>query len=299
MSEEDILISVVVPTCRRPALLGRCLDALMAQEFPAGAYEILVCDDAGCPRTRQMIESLRGLPGPEVRYLLVEETHGPAAARNLGWRNARGAIIAFTDDDTVAEPDWLAHGLRALRPGVAAVAGRILMPLPDTPTDYERDQHGLTRSEFVTANCFVRRQALEAVGGFDTRYRLAWREDSDLHFALLDHGFEVDRAPLACVVHPLRDFPFGAGLGMQRKVMYDMLLSRKYPYLYRARIRRQPPWRYLGITTALIVALAAAAAGSAPLALAAGTVWLLLTGGFSWSACAALPGARATCSSWL
>ncbi len=85
---------------------------------------------------------------------------------------------------------------------------------------------------------------------------------------------------------------------MQRKVMYDMLLYRKYPYLYRARIRKRPPWRYVGITLALAVALVAAAAGSAPLALAAGTVWLLLTASFFLGACAAPPSARATCSNW-
>ena len=58
-------------------------------------------------------------------------------------------------------------------------------PCRDRPTDYERDAAGLEGAEFVTANCFCRRDVLEAVGGFDERFAAAWREDSDLHFTLL------------------------------------------------------------------------------------------------------------------
>lgn len=277
MSRQHILISVVVPTFHRPDLLACCLEALLAQEFPPHAYEILVCDDAASPVTELQVRALGNGSRPALRYLPVPAPHGPAAARNLGWLCARGEIVAFTDDDTMAARDWLGQGLRALRPEVAAVVGRVEMPLPAMPTDYERDQHGLTTAEFVTANCFLRKQTLEAVGGFDTRYRLAWREDSDLHFALLAHGYAVARAPLARVQHPLRAAPFCGGLRMQRKVMYDVLLYRKYPHLYRARIRRQPPWHYLGITLILAAAIVAAAAGQAAAALALGAVWLALT----------------------
>jgi hypothetical protein len=63
------------------------------------------------------------------------------------------------------------------------------------PTDYERDAHGLERSEFVTANCFVSKRGLERLGGFDERFPLAWREDSDLHFRLLRVGARLAHAP--------------------------------------------------------------------------------------------------------
>src|SRR5690606_26512499 len=139
-------------------------------------------------------------------------------ARNEGWRNARGPVIAFTDDDTVPDAGWLAAGLAAMVDGVAAVTGRIEMPLPAKPSDIEVDAAGLTRAEFVTANCFVRRDVLEEVNGFDERFSMAWREDSDLHFNLLERGHKIVRAPDALVVHPLRDMRFAAGIGMQKKV---------------------------------------------------------------------------------
>ena len=277
-------VSVVVPTYKRPALLARCLAALSRQDFPRDAYEVLVCDDAASAATRRQVEGLRREWGgmPALRYLPVSGTRGPAGARNLGWRGAKAEIIAFTDDDTIAHPDWLRHGVRALDADVAAVTGETDMPLPDPPHDYERDAAGLTRAEFITANCFVKRSALVAVGGFDPRYTMAWREDSDLHFALLDHGMAVRRARHARVTHPLRPAGFAAGLGMQKKVMFDMLLRRKYPLLYRSRIRARPPRFYLAVTASLVCALALAALGWRAGAMAALAVWLGLTALFFW-----------------
>jgi len=279
---QPLAVSVVVPTRGRPQLLERCLQALLAQRFPAEAYEIIVCDDGADPLTRRQVQALDAPDGNGVRlrYLAATDTDGPAAARNLGWRNARGPVIAFTDDDTMAAPDWLAEGLRALRPGVQAVAGAIDMPIPEVPTDYERDAAGLARAEFVTANCFVRRSALEAAGGFDPRYTMAWREDSDLHFAMLERGMDVARAPRARVLHPVRSAPFAAGLRMQKKVMFDVLLYRKYPRLYRARIRRGPPWFYLAGVLSLAGAVAAGLAGRGVACAALGMVWLGLTAWF-------------------
>jgi glycosyltransferase involved in cell wall biosynthesis len=273
------LVSVVVPTYKRPELLSRCLEALANQRFPKDQYEVLVCDDAASPATRRQVEALQAQWSgrPALRYLPVVGSRGPAGARNLGWRNARGEIIAFTDDDTIAQPDWLGHGVLAMRPHLAAVTGVTEMPLPDPPSDYERDAAGLTRSEFITANCFVRRTALMVVGGFDPRYTMAWREDSDLHFALLDHGFSVQRAPDARVLHPMRPVRFAAGLGMQKKVMFDMLLRKKYPLLYRSRIRAHPPRFYLGVTLAAVAAVALALSGYFGAALAAAGAWLALS----------------------
>ena len=84
------------------------------------------------------------------------------------------------------------------------MGGRIRMPIPSEPTDYERDANGLERAEFVTANCFGASVGLERLSGFDEGFRLAWREDSDLHFRLLRIGARLVHAPRAVVVHPVR-----------------------------------------------------------------------------------------------
>ncbi|NGM86613.1 glycosyltransferase [Parapusillimonas sp. SGNA-6] len=272
-------VSVVVPTYLRPDLLERCLSALLRQSLAPEAYEIIICDDGPSKAVRDVVVAARtgSGDGPAIRYIPVEGTQGPAGARNQGWRAAQAPIVAFTDDDTIPAPGWLEGGLEAMSTGADAAVGRIQMPLPPRPTDVERDAARLTEAEFVTANCFVRRDALQRVGGFDERFTLAWREDSDLHFSLLERGCLVVKAPGALVVHPPRPAPFAASLGMQKKVMFDVLLYRKYPDLYRQRIRRRPPWFYLAVSLSLLLGVCAALAGWHRLAVAGLGAWLLLS----------------------
>jgi glycosyltransferase involved in cell wall biosynthesis len=276
------IISVVIPTWRRQRLLRRCLDAVLAQRYAAERYEIIVCDDGPDTATRAVVETLCAIHrnGPRIRYLPVTATQGPAAARNAGWRAARGAIIAFTDDDTLPDADWLAAGERALHSGADAAAGRLVVPLRAAPTDYERDAAGLARSEFVTANCFVRRRALEKVGGFDERFTAAWREDSDLQFSLLEAGACIVRAGDAVVQHPVRPACWGASIGQQRKARFNALLYKKHPTLYRARIARRPPWLYYGIVAALAAAVYGGHRNGFAGAAVPFGVWALLSGCF-------------------
>lgn len=270
--------SIVIPTYRRPDLLARCLDAVCKQSFSHGRYEVVVADDAASSETEQLVDEFGKRSACLVRYVAVAGTHGPAAARNAGWRQSRGAIIAFTDDDCIPDPDWLAAGVACLEeaPDRAAAWGRLEMPLPPRPTDYERDASGLASAVFVTANCFVRKAALAKVGGFDERFQVAWREDSDLYYSLLERGLVVVHQPNALVVHPIRSAPWGVSLSQQRKSSFDMLLYQKHPALYRQHV---PPFPalYLWIALAGIGAVTAALAGQGGWAAIAAAAWLVLT----------------------
>jgi GT2 family glycosyltransferase len=279
-------VSVVVPTCGRRELLQRCLRALIAQHMEPHRYEIVVVDDAPAAcrgRTRELVEQYAAQAAGQERrivYLANPGPHGPAAARNRGWRAARGAVIAFTDDDTVPAPDWLRHGLAAMEEGVDVVCGRVVMPLPDTPTDYERDASRLESAEFVTANCLCRRSALERLGGFDEQFRFAWREDSDLHFRLIKAGMRIARAQHAVVVHPVRAAGWAVSLSQQKKIQFDALLYKKHPRLYRERIRAAPRWDYYLIVAALALGLGATLAQQWHFALAALALWLGMSARF-------------------
>lgn len=275
-------VSVVVPTYRRPELLARCLAALDAQELDPAAYEVIVADDAACEGTCKQVRTAAARSRAALRYVPVSGSHGPAAARNAGWRAARGDIIAFTDDDCIPDPRWLVEAVRAFEVDATAAAatGKVVVPLPARPTDYERDTAGLEGAEFVTANCFCRRAALARLGGFDERFTAAWREDSDLHFALLEHGARIVRVPTAVVVHPVRPAPWGVCLRQQRKSLFDALLYKKHPALYRAHIRPGCPWNYYAILLALGTGLVSVGLGTVGLTAAAALVWAGLTAHF-------------------
>ncbi|HEX6540150.1 MAG TPA: glycosyltransferase [Ktedonobacterales bacterium] len=295
------LVTVVVPTYRRAELLSRCLRALVAQDLPAHDFEVVVADDAACESTCYLLTlwAIRaGKHGLCLRYIPVTGIHhGPAAARNAGWRVARGRIIAFTDDDCIPAPDWLRTGLAAFGPltghdegacgatwpcpdgseRVDGVCGRIVVPLPERPSDYQRNAGQLAHAEFVTANCFYRREALAAVVGFDERFTQAWREDSDLHFRLMRQGARLVAAPHAIVTHPVRPAPWGISVRQQRKSMYNALLYKKHPDLYRKYIQSAPPWHYYATVGALGCAMLGLLARHRSLTPLATGLWLVLT----------------------
>jgi GT2 family glycosyltransferase len=274
---DGLAVSVVVPTCGRPELLRRCLAAVCDQSLAGARYEVIVVDDRPRLLTAYIVAMSQGRAGPLLVYLPNHGRHGPAAARNLGWRAARSGLVAFTDDDTVADADWLREGLAALDSDTGALCGRVVVPLPSLPSDYERDANRLELSEFVTANCFCRKTVLERAGGFDERFRMAWREDSDLHFRLLDMGVRVGHAPQSVVVHPVRPAPWGVSLLQQRKIMFDALLQKKHPRHYRLKIRPHPRWDYHATLALLLAAGGGLAADSAAVAALASAGWLGLT----------------------
>jgi O-antigen biosynthesis protein len=111
--------SVVVCTRHRADSLARCLLALTVLEHPS--YEVIVVDNSIGERE---VASLAAKAG--ARYI-VEPREGLSRARNVGARAAQGEIIAYIDDDAVAEPTWLsAHAAALEDPGLAATTGRIL-----------------------------------------------------------------------------------------------------------------------------------------------------------------------------
>jgi GT2 family glycosyltransferase len=252
---------------------------MLRQSLEHQRYEIIVADDGASSATRAQVERFHSRRQAVVRYVPVQgDPHGPAAARNAGWRIAAAPLIAFTDDDTVPAREWLERGLHAFTDeAIAAVSGRIVVPLRDSPTDYERDAAGLETAGFVTANCFVRREALKAVGGFDEHFALAWREDTDLYFRLLESGRLVAYAPESVVVHPVRAESWGVSLSQQRKASYDALLYKKHPGLYAEHVRPGRPVIYYPIVGCLLAIVLGVARQEATMTALAAFTWITLT----------------------
>ena len=266
-------VTIVIPTRGRPALLRRCLRALARQTYPCNRYDVVVVEDGGPGSAKAVVEKvLASQPWLTIHYSYVNST-GPAAARNAGWRLASGEIIGFTDDDAVPHPGWVEQAIRAFSGGADAVSGRTIVPISRRPTDYERNTKKLETAPFVTCNAFCRRDLLERIGGFDTRFTRAWREDSDLQFALLQAGATIVRAEDAIVYHPVRPGTPLISLRQQSNQFFDALLYRKHPAHFRTYIRRHPPGGYYAITAGQLVSLASLVLSQPHLAALATAVW--------------------------
>lgn len=198
--------SVVVPSYDRPERLRDCLAALMrSQGVP---FEVVVVDD-GSPVPLAPVCA----PFGERVRVLRQPNAGPAGARNAGAAAARGAFLAFTDDDCRPEPGWLA-ALMARHGGEEGrlVGGRVVNLLPDNPyaaasqslCDFLYDAWGAeagTMPFFTSNNIGCSASRFAAIGGFDVTFPLAAAEDRDFGMRWRAAGGELVFAPDAVVGH--------------------------------------------------------------------------------------------------
>lgn len=107
---EEALVSVIIPTYRRAALVPRAIESVRRQSY--GNLEILVVDDGSPDDTAAVV---RAVPDFRIRYLRHECNKGLPAARNTGIQAARGEYIAFIDDDDEWRSDKVEKQVRALQ----------------------------------------------------------------------------------------------------------------------------------------------------------------------------------------
>ncbi|MBO0937086.1 glycosyltransferase [Fibrella sp. HMF5335] len=274
----DPYFTVVLPTTQSDQLT-QCLHALHAQTLSPDQFEIVVVDDRNQPETAAAVAAFSRESRMEIRYLAQASRQGLSAARNRGWRAARGQFIAFTDADCLPQPTWLAAAQGMFRRGAQVVTGSVRVVAPRQPGQ-PRPQTVPDITELSTANCFCQKMALQRAGGFEETFDLAWREDLDLQFKFLEIGIPILRCPEAVVVQPMRPMSWYASLNNERKNRYDALLYKRHPELVRQRVHRseaQVARQYLTVT-GLVVALLSAAVGYWPVALLGLAVWLFCTG---------------------
>lgn len=279
--------AVVVPTIGRPSL-RTCLEALAAATaaVPGPVRVVLVHDRPGpdgAPPTLDVPPALR-----PVTTVVAGAARGPAAARNTGAR-AAGPVpwIVFLDDDVVPGPGWgedLARDLMSASRCTAAVTARIDVPLPPgrRPTDWERNTAGLATARWITADMAFRKEALEAAGGFDERFRRAFREDADLALRLLDGGWTL--APgTRRTTHPVRPADRWVSVRLQAGNADDVLMSRLHGHDWwgRAAAPRGRLPRHLAVSAAGIAAAACALLGRKGAALVCAAGWFAGTAEFA------------------
>jgi glycosyltransferase involved in cell wall biosynthesis len=241
-------VSIVIPTYKRPALLKRCIDSLLSQDFPKEEFEIIIITDGPDEETLSMVQQFTcNTCFKNISCYCLPSKKGPAAARNAGWKIGKGRLILFTDDDCIAHKDWVKYYFNAFEfyaEPFIAFTGRIIVPRSTHPTDFELNTAHLEHADFVTANCACSKMALEKVNGFDEAFTMAWREDSDLEFKFLKQDIPINKIEEAVIIHPVRKAPWGVSLKEQKKSMFNALLFKKHPGLYRERIMSSILWNY-------------------------------------------------------
>ena len=191
------MISVVVPVWNAAGVLPTLLDALAAQ---TADHELVVVDVGSSDET----EKIAAAAGARV---IRTQQRNRSLARNMGVAAAQGELIAFTDADCVPVPAW-AGALAECLAGSPLAAGPVGIRTGAEPNRAERydllwrypQERYVTAGVAASANLGIRREAFEAIGGYDSRFHHG--EDTDLCLRAGDSGYALGWCPAAEVAHP-------------------------------------------------------------------------------------------------
>lgn len=223
---------MVVATHNRAVLLPRLLQALEAQQG-SPPFDVVIVDDASSDATWAALERLVATSPVQLQVKRLAANAGPATARNVGWRAARAELVLFTDDDCVPQPGWLAAMTAAL--AEADLAQGRTEPNPAQQSEqgpFSRTMEVTSEAGYYqTCNMGYRRSVLEALDGFDERYRRPAGEDTDLAWRAREAGATSTFVPAALVYHDVRPSSFMVHLKDTRRWGWCVLTVRQHPGL--------------------------------------------------------------------
>jgi len=227
-------VSVVVCSYNSERTMEACLASLEVLNYPD--YEVIVVNDGSTDRTLEIAERF-----PYCR-IISQPNKGLSVARNVGAEAATGEIVAYTDSDCVADPDWLTYLVGKMEAsGLAACGGPNFPPPEDSlvPAAVAVSPGGPTHvlisdevaEHIAGCNMAFRRDVLLELGGFDPVYRAAG-DDVDICWRFQDAGHTIGFSPAAIVWHFRRN-TIGAYFGQQRGYgKAEALVYAKHPFRF-------------------------------------------------------------------
>jgi glycosyltransferase AglI len=201
------LISIIIPVYNNPKGIEDTLNSLKKQNLNKEKYEIIVANDGGDKKTARICKKF------DVRLVNITPNEGSYAARNKGLSIAKGEYIAFIDADIKATSNWLKKGFELLKK-YDYIGGQIKIDQTKTKTlaDYFEylsafdNKKKLEKYHYIpTANLFIKRKIISALGGFDERLR----SGGDFEFGDRVHRskkFKMHYDKNLIVVHPPRGY---------------------------------------------------------------------------------------------
>jgi GT2 family glycosyltransferase len=226
-------ISVVVCSYNGSRTIGECCKGLSELDYPS--FEVIVVDDGSRDATADIA----------ARYgfrVICTENQGLSRARNAGLQAAGGEIVAYIDDDARPDPHWLTYlAATFMRSAYGGVGGPNIAPPGDGPIAacIENAPGNPTHillsdreAEHIPGcNMAFRKDALEAIGGFDPQFRTAG-DDVDVCWRLQQQGWTLGFSPAAMVWHHRRN---SVKAYWKQQLGYgkaEALLERKWPEKY-------------------------------------------------------------------
>ena len=230
--ERPITVSVVVASHARHLRLRWLLNALEEQIFD-GDWEVVVVHDYDGATAQRVLGAHPLARSGRLRHLAIEPgTGSPARQRNLGWRAARGTLVAFTDDDCRPERDWLARLVEAAGSAPGSVVQGATRPDPAEGDIFAAPHVRTIKVEPVgpcaqTCNILYPRAVLEGLGGFDEV--AVTGEDVGLSLRARAAGVVIAPARDAVVNHAVESHSLPGAVRQNLKWRYLAYLVKRHP----------------------------------------------------------------------
>jgi len=196
-------VSVIIPAYNCSKTIKKVINSVLAQSLTPN--EIIIVDDGSTDSTEDIVKSIK-----DVKYLR-QKNAGPAAARNLGAKNATSELFFFTDSDCLPMRGWLITAVKNFtNPSIAVVCGSYGIANPEIRLARGIQNEILFRHNhlmpkfpkvFGSYNFGIRKDDFNGVGGFNESYRDASGEDNDLSYKILKYGKKINFEPKSIVQH--------------------------------------------------------------------------------------------------
>jgi glycosyltransferase involved in cell wall biosynthesis len=224
----------VIPAHSAVPLIAEQLGALANQTY-RGAWEIVVSDNGNNAGLADLIANHPVNLVTTVRIADSRDLEGVSHARNVGFREARGDLIAFVDHDDHAHPNWLAVMAERARYFDAVSGSRDIAKLNSTEAQQWRPlqspENGFefpgSYRMFIGANVAIWRDVMDAVGEWDTDF-IGGADDLDYAFRIQQAGFTIGHAHEACIDYRLRGTLRSACRQVHNYAIMDARLHQKH-----------------------------------------------------------------------
>ncbi len=216
-SDEFKSISVVICTYNRAIILERCIESLKMQTYPN--FEIIVVNGPSTDETDKVLEKYK-----EIRTVNERKLNGLSFARNLGIKEAKGEIIVFIDDDSVADKNWIKYLVEGYTDESIGGVGGIVLNMVDNSNQFKNgyisragipsfinekdldynDPKGNFFNYIMGTNSSFKKNLLNEIGLFDEKIKY-YLDEADVCVRVIRSGYKIKHVTNAIVFHEMAE----------------------------------------------------------------------------------------------
>ena len=215
-------VSIIICTYRRPDVIEAVVKSLIKQSLDPNKFEIIIVDNNSMDNTYDMVKPYIQYSSPKIKYIL-EKKQGLSYARNTGVAFSQSDLVAFIDDDAIADPNWLADIVNVYLnyPEAVAVGGKIIPQWEDNRPAWFKDsmlgylsvvdwgdliKELIWPERLLGTNISFKKKMLTDYGGFDINlgrrgHSLMGAEETMVQKTFMEEGLPVIYTPKAIIYH--------------------------------------------------------------------------------------------------